>query len=111
MRTILLAPVCAVLLVMAASCTPLRWEKPGATAGQTSAAEADCEEESKSKSWQDQWTDDWPPPWYDPTYMPPYYGVGPVPFWRDYPQTFELEEDMTRFCMHSKGYRLISVRS
>jgi len=105
----MIAPAALALLLLAA-CTPMRWEKPGATQAQANAAADECQSVANTDAWKDQWLNDWPPPWYDPSYMPPYYGAGPVPFWRDYPQTAELEEDMIRFCMHSKGYHLVAVR-
>ncbi len=96
---------------MLAGCADLAWEKPGASEAQTQAAVEACSRHAADQAWRDKWVNNWPPAFYDSSYMPPYYGVGSMPFWQGGPDTFEQEEDLNRFCMHSKGYRLKAVRS
>ncbi|MCP4328361.1 MAG: hypothetical protein GY791_07995 [Alphaproteobacteria bacterium] len=99
------------VMSLVGGCADLVWEKPGVSQAQTQAAIDECSQHANNEAWRDQWIDNWPPPFYDSSYMPPYYGVGAVPFWHGGPDAFEQEEDLTRFCMHSRGYRLNAVRS
>lgn len=87
------------------ACTPLAWEKPGATPNQAKAQFKECARLAGDEAWRNRWRADWPPDFYDPSYMPTHYGRGDHPFWIGYPDSAELEWDLTNFCMHAKGYR------
>lgn len=84
------------------------WTKAGATPQEVSDAQEECYALARNETWRGDWNDSWPPSFYDPTFMPHRYG-GEEPFWIDAPGSPETEFDVQNFCLHSKGYKLVSV--
>jgi hypothetical protein len=103
MRMLLLGVAAA--LGQSCAMTPLVWTKPGVEPNAASREAADCRMLAMDHMWRMTWEDMWPPFFYDPRYMPPIYG-STRPFWVGVPNSFELEQSLITFCMHSKGYRL-----
>lgn len=93
-----------------ASCamTPVVWTKEDVTRDLVATDLAECRRLANDEMWRMGWERRWPPPFYDPRFMPPYYR-GPRPFWFDFSASFEREQALVDFCMHSKGYRLESL--
>jgi hypothetical protein len=94
-----------VLALSGCAMTPVVWTKPEATPQLVSTDLADCRRLVADEMWRLGWERNWPPAFYDPLFMPPYYR-GMRAFWLDFPRSFEREQALLEFCMHSKGYRL-----
>lgn len=98
--------VAALALTAGCAMTPMIWTKTGGVAEADVTADLrDCERLADDEMWRMSWQRNWPPGFYDPRYMPPYYR-SPRPFWLGFPMSFEREQALVEFCMHSKGYRL-----
>jgi hypothetical protein len=93
------------LVLAGCAMTPVVWTKTDATAEAVSADLADCRILADDMAWQMRWERMWPPSFYDPRFMPPFYRA-PRAFWLDFPMSYEREQALVEFCMHSKGYRL-----
>lgn len=93
--------------VVLASCAtmPMVWAKADGSIGDSTVDLASCRDLAADEMWRMSWDTQWPPRFYNPRFMPPYY-LNRRPFWYDFPSSFELEEALVEFCMHSKGYRL-----
>jgi hypothetical protein len=93
------------LLIEGCAMTPVVWTKAGADEALAQADIRECRLLADDQAWRMRWERMWPPSFYNPRYMPPYYHAA-RPFWLGFPMSFELEEALVDFCMHSKGYRL-----
>lgn len=102
-------PFAALLLLVLAGCATtarLAWTlADGSTNGAVAADLAECRKLARDEAWRIDWERRWPPRFYDPRFMPPHYRW-PHPFWLEFPHSFEREQALVEFCMHSKGYRL-----
>jgi hypothetical protein len=85
--------------------TPLVWNKPESTVEQVADDLLDCRRLADDEMWRHDWERRWPPSFYNPAFMPPYYRNARA-FWLDFPMSFEREQALVDFCMHSKGYHL-----
>ena len=95
------------LIATLSSCatTPMVWTMADGEAGNPDADLQECRQLAADEMWRMSWDRMWPPRFYNPRFMPPYY-LNRRPFWYDFPDSFEREEALVEFCMHSKGYRL-----
>jgi hypothetical protein len=102
------AVVLAVLVTQGCANSSVAWTKPGTEVAETAVDLRECRRLANDEAWRLSWERQWPPRFYDRAYMPPFYR-GQVPFWDDFPTSFERELALRNFCMHSKGYRLGSM--
>lgn len=86
-----------------ASCTPMHWEKPGIAPDLAEADNLDCYHRADAQAFRfggGWWYDPWPGAYF-PFRRYPFHD----PFW-EHDWAF-VRQDLHRFCMESKGYRLV----
>jgi hypothetical protein len=100
-----------VAIALTAGCTPMQWQKEGASAEQFRADEEDCHRrawhEASLYAWQYQ-------SMWGPVFARDPYGRGAT-FWPNSamvdPYGYQMLEEnrLVQFCMESKGYKLVPV--
>lgn len=98
-----------VVLLLAAGCTPMQWQKPDITAEQLRADEEDC----RQRAWREASLYAWHyQTMWGPVFARDPYGRGAM-VWPGSPMAdpygYQMMEEarLAQFCMEAKGYKLV----